>query len=55
MKVKYQLIAKRDQEWIVYEDKNYEKCLKEFKKFKTNYGDHIRFKIIKITEEVIKR
>ena len=58
MKTIHQVIAKysgQTQEWIAYEDKKYEKCLSEFKKLKSKYGDHIRFKIIKITEEVVKR
>lgn len=57
MSIKYQVIAKyigQTQEWIAYEDKLLEKAKTEGKKLKSKYGDHIKFKLIKITEERIK-
>ena len=58
MKIKYLVIGKhhrQTREYVPYEDKKYENCLKEYKKLKDEYGDHIKFKIIKVTEEVIKK
>ena len=58
MKINYKVIGRyigSTTEYVPYDDRNYEKCLKEYNKLKSKYGDHIRFKIIKVTEEVVKR
>lgn len=56
VKISYQLIVRYPNtinEWIAFEDKAQDKVIQEYKRLKKQHS-HIKFKIIKITEEDIK-
>lgn len=56
IKIGYKLIAKYSgtvNEWIAHEDRSLDKVISEYKKLKKEHP-HVKFKVIKVTEEVVK-